>query len=105
MSEDTAVHHVRKTRTGTVLSSKMDKTIVVSVERRKAHKLYGKIIKLSKKYYVHDEKCEAQEGDFVRIQETRPISKLKSWRLVEVVRKSADNTVETQPETQAEPSA
>lgn len=94
MSEKESVHHVRKTRTGTVISNKMDKTIVVSVERRKAHKLYGKIVKVSKKYYAHDEKGEALEGDFVRIQETRPISKLKSWRLVEVIRKSADNTVE-----------
>ncbi len=94
MSEDATVHHIRKTRTGTVLSCKMDKTIVVSVERRKAHKLYGKIIKLSKTYYAHDEKNEALEGDVVCIQETRPISKLKSWRLIEVVRRSADNTVE-----------
>lgn len=94
MSEDATVHHIRKTRTGTVLSCKMDKTIVVSVERRKAHKLYGKTIKLAKTYYAHDEKNEALEGDFVRIQETRPISKLKSWRLIEVVRRSADNTVE-----------
>jgi small subunit ribosomal protein S17 len=101
MSEDASVHHVRKTRTGTVLSSKMDKTIVVSVERRKAHKLYGKIIRRSKKYYVHDEKNEALEGDFVRIQETRPISKLKSWRVVEVIRKSADNTVEPISEASA----
>jgi small subunit ribosomal protein S17 len=93
MSEDASVHHIRKTRTGTVVSTKMNKTIVVDVERRKAHPLYGKIIKRSKKYYVHDEREEAQTGDFVRIQETRPLSKLKSWRLVEVVRKSADNTV------------
>jgi len=94
MSEDLSVHHIRKTRTGTVVSTKMNKTLVVSVERRKAHKLYGKTIKLAKKYYVHDERGEAQEGDFVRIQETRPISKLKSWRLVDVVRRSADNTVQ-----------
>jgi len=94
MSESTAHKHVRKTRTGTVVSSKMDKTIVVAVERRKAHKLYGKTIKLSKKYYAHDERGEALEGDVVKIQETRPLSKLKSWRLVEVVRKSADNTVQ-----------
>ena len=93
MSEDASVHHIRKTRTGTVVSTKMSKTIVVSVERRMAHPLYGKVVKRSKKYYVHDEREEAQAGDFVRIQETRPISKLKSWRLVEVVRKSADNTV------------
>ena len=94
MSEDASVHHIRKTRTGTVVSTKMNKTIVVDVERRKAHPLYGKIIKRSKKYYVHDEREEAQPGDFVRIQETRPISKTKSWRLVEVVRKSEDNLVQ-----------
>jgi small subunit ribosomal protein S17 len=92
MSEE-SVHHVRKTRTGTVLKTKMDKTIVVTVERRMAHKLYSKTIKRSKKYYVHDENGLAQEGDFVRIQETRPLSKLKSWRLLDVIRKSADNTV------------
>jgi len=94
MSEE-SVHHIRKTRTGTVVKSKMDKTIVVSVERRMAHKLYGKTIKVYKKYYVHDEEGTAGEGDFVRIRETRPISKLKHWRLVDVIRKSADNTVDT----------
>lgn len=94
MSEDQTVHHIRKTRTGTVVSTKMDKTILVSVERRRAHKLYGKTIKLAKKYYVHDERGEAQDGDFVRIRETRPISKNKSWRLVEIVRKSAENIIE-----------
>jgi len=94
MSEDESVHHIRKTRTGTVVSTKMNKTIVVSVERRKAHPIYGKIVKRSKKYYAHDEREEAQPGDFVRIQETRPMSKLKSWKLVEIVRKSADNTVQ-----------
>lgn len=80
-----AVRHVRKTRTGKVVSAKMDKTIVVSVERRIAHELYGKFIKRSKKYYVHDEKNEAKEGDTVRIQETRPLSKLKSWRLLDII--------------------
>lgn len=77
--------HVHKTRTGKVVSNKMDKTIVVSVERRVPHKLYGKIVRVSKKYYVHDEEGKATVGDLVRIQETRPISKLKSWRLVEVL--------------------
>jgi small subunit ribosomal protein S17 len=94
MSDDASVHHIRKPRTGTVVSTKMNKTIVVDVERRRAHPLYGKTIKLSKKYYVHDEHEEAESGDVVRIQETRPISKKKSWRLVEIVRKSADNTVQ-----------
>jgi small subunit ribosomal protein S17 len=85
MSETTPHHHVRKTRTGTVVSTKMDKTCVVLVERRIAHKVYGKIIRRVKKYYVHDENNLAKEGDTVRIQETRPISKLKCWRLLEVV--------------------
>jgi small subunit ribosomal protein S17 len=88
---DESVHHIRKTRNGTVVGTKMDKTIVVAVERRKAHKLYGKTIKVSKKYYAHDENGTAQMGDFVRIRETRPISKLKHWRLVDVIRKSEDN--------------
>jgi small subunit ribosomal protein S17 len=79
-------HHVRKTRTGKVLSAKMDKTIVVLVERRVPHPMYGKIIRRSKKYYAHDEENKAVEGDFVRIQETRPLSKLKCWRLVEVLK-------------------
>jgi len=79
-------HHVRKTRTGKVLSAKMDKTIVVLVERRVPHPMYGKIIRRSKKYYAHDEANLAVEGDFVRIQETRPLSKLKCWRLVEVLK-------------------
>ena len=92
MSDETT-HHIRKTRTGTVVGTKMDKTIVVAVERRKAHKLYGKTIKVSKKYYAHDEHNTAQEGDFVRIRETRPLSKLKNWLLVDVVRKSEDNLV------------
>ena len=85
MTTETQERHVRKTRTGRVVSTKMDKTIVVNVERRVPHKLYGKIIRRSKKYYVHDESNQAAEGDFVRIQETRPLSKLKCWRLVEVL--------------------
>jgi small subunit ribosomal protein S17 len=65
----------------------MDKTVVVSVERRFAHPLYGKLVKRHKKYYAHDEKNEARAGDIVRIVETRPLSRKKRWRLVEVVRK------------------
>lgn len=79
---------LRKQRTGTVVSSAMDKTIVVNVERRISHPLYGKQIKRAKKYYAHDENNEACEGDVVRIVETRPISKLKRWRLSAIVRKS-----------------
>ena len=88
MSEATSekhVNHVRKTRTGKVVSTKMNKTIVVSIERRIPHKLYGKIMRRNKNYYVHDENGEAKEGDQVLIQETRPISKLKCWRLVKVL--------------------
>jgi small subunit ribosomal protein S17 len=66
----------------------MDKTIVVSVERRYAHPLYGKQVKRHKKYYAHDEGNEARAGDIVRIVETRPLSRNKRWRLIEVVRKS-----------------
>ncbi len=103
MSETDTSKHVRKTRTGTVVSTKMNKTIVVAVERRIAHELYGKIIRLSKKYYVHDETNNAREGDTVRIQETRPLSKLKSWRLLDIIQRSeeaeAEAVAETQPST------
>lgn len=76
----------RKIRVGTVVSTKMNKTIVVTVDRRIRHPLYGKEIRKSKKLYVHDENGQAQVGDKVRVMETRPLSKLKHWRLVEVVR-------------------
>lgn len=75
----------RKERTGEVVSSKMAKTIVVSVERRFAHPRFRKVVSGYKKLYAHDEKGEAKVGDRVRIQETRPISKTKRWRLIEVV--------------------
>ena len=75
----------RKTRVGTVVSSKMNRTIVVAVERRVAHRLYGKQVTRTKKYYAHDQENRAREGDVVRITETRPLSKLKRWRLVEVL--------------------
>ena len=71
--------------TGTIVSDKTDKTVVVKVERRVKHPLYGKIIKLSKKYHAHDEGNAYREGETVRIQETRPISKLKTWEVVERV--------------------
>ena len=69
--------------TGTIVSDKTDKTVVVKVERRVKHPLYGKIIKRSKKYHAHDEGNEFREGETVRIEETRPISKLKTWKVVE----------------------
>jgi small subunit ribosomal protein S17 len=75
----------RKERVGAVLSHKMDKTIVVEVERRYAHPRFKKVVTAYKKLYAHDEKNEARPGDRVRIEETRPLSKLKRWRLVEIV--------------------
>jgi small subunit ribosomal protein S17 len=78
----------RKTRVGTIVSNKMDKTVVVVVERRYAHPLYGKQVTRSKKYHAHDENNEYQVGDVVRIVETRPLSKLKRWRVAEVVERA-----------------
>jgi small subunit ribosomal protein S17 len=77
----------KKTMTGVVVSNKMDKTIVVKVERRFAHPVFKKVVKTTKKYKVHDEKNECVEGDFIRIQETRPLSKEKRWRLMGIVSK------------------
>ncbi len=71
--------------TGTIVSDKTDKTVVVKVERRVKHPLYGKIVKRSKKYHAHDEGNDFHEGETVRIEETRPISKLKTWRVLERV--------------------
>jgi len=76
----------RKERVGVVVSDKMDKTIVVSVERRVPHPQFKKIIRRSKKFYAHDPERQAKVGDRVLIRETRPLSKLKRWTLVEVVR-------------------
>ena len=82
----------RKERVGEVVSNKMAKTIVVRVERRFPHAQYKKIVTAFKKFYAHDEKSEAKIGDTVRIEETRPLSKLKCWRLVEVVEKAVQET-------------
>lgn len=79
---------VRKTRTGVVTSDKMDKTIVVAVTDRIRHPAYGKIVTRTKKFHAHDEKNEAHVGDKVRISECRPLSRMKHWRLVDVVTKS-----------------
>jgi len=78
----------RKTRVGTVVSDKMNKTVVVRVERRYAHPLYGKQVTRSKKYHAHDENNEFHTGDVVRITETRPLSKLKRWRVSELVERA-----------------
>ena len=82
----------RKERVGEVVSNKMSKTIVVKVERRFPHAQYKKIITAYNKFYAHDEKNEAKIGDRVRIEETRPLSKTKCWRLVEVVERAAQET-------------
>ncbi|CAN5191669.1 30S ribosomal protein S17 [soil metagenome] len=78
----------RKTRVGTVVSDKMQKTVVVSVERRFAHPLYGKQLTRTKKYHAHDETDDSHVGDTVRITETRPLSKLKRWRVSEIVERA-----------------
>ncbi|HWH17569.1 MAG TPA: 30S ribosomal protein S17 [Allosphingosinicella sp.] len=75
----------KRVLTGIIVSDKTEKTVVVKVERRVKHPLYGKIIKRSKKYHAHDEGNEYREGETVRIEETRPISKLKTWRVTERV--------------------
>ena len=84
----TSERGVRKERVGVVISDKMSRTLVVRAERRLRHPLYGKEIKRARKYYVHDPEGAAAVGDVVRIEETRPISRLKRWRLVGVVRKA-----------------
>ena len=80
--------NLRKERVGVVVSNKMDKSIVVKVERKVKHPLYGKFVKKSTKFMAHDEKNECSIGDVVRIMETRPLSKNKCWRLVEIVEKA-----------------
>ena len=78
----------RKMRIGTVVSDKMDKTVVVSIERRVQHPVYGKMIRRTKRLKAHDENNDAKKGDTVRIMETRPLSKDKRWRLVEIVERA-----------------
>lgn len=78
----------RQRRLGQVVSAKMDKTIVVKVSRRVQHPFYKRVVKRRKNFYVHDEQNQCREGDRVRIEETRPLSKLKRWRLVEVVERA-----------------
>ncbi len=79
--------NLRKIRIGVVSSNKMDKTITVAVERKVKHPIYGKFVKKTTKFHAHDEKNECSIGDQVKIMETRPLSKTKRWRLVEVVEK------------------
>jgi small subunit ribosomal protein S17 len=88
-AEHTAKQSRRNEKVGEVVSTKMQKTIVVEVEMRKAHPKYKRVVKTSKKFYAHDEQNTARVGDMVRIRETRPLSKLKRWSLEEIVRRSA----------------
>ena len=87
MAEATTTRNLRKERIGVVASNKMTKPITVAVERKVKHPIYGKFIKKTTKFHAHDEKNEASIGDVVRIMETRPLSKTKRWRLVEIVEK------------------
>lgn len=80
--------NLRKTRIGVVKSNKMTKTITVAVERKVKHPIYGKFVKKTTRFHAHDEKNECAPGDIVRIMESRPLSKTKRWRLVEVVEKA-----------------
>jgi len=88
MVENIAAHR-RNSKIGYVIASKMAKTIVVEVDRQTAHPVYRRVIKRSKKFYAHDEKGVAHVGDVVRIEETRPLSKLKRWRLTDVIQRAA----------------
>ncbi|MDA0729906.1 MAG: 30S ribosomal protein S17 [Bacteroidetes bacterium] len=88
MSTEANIRNLRKERIGIVTSNKMDKSIVVSVERKEKHPMYGKFVKRTKKFVAHDEEQTCNIGDTVRIMETRPMSKRKCWRLVEVVERA-----------------
>jgi small subunit ribosomal protein S17 len=88
MAETVTSRSKRKARLGTVVSNKMDKSIVVRVDRTMKHPLYLKVLQRSSKLYAHDEKNEANVGDMVRVMETRPMSRTKRWRLVEIVEKA-----------------
>lgn len=80
--------HFRKSRQGVVVSDKMQKTIVVAAKFKEMHPIYGKFVQKTKKYHVHDENNEANIGDIVLIMETRPLSKTKRWRLVQIIEKA-----------------
>jgi small subunit ribosomal protein S17 len=85
--EDKA-RNLRKERVGVVVSDKMDKTIVVAVKRKVKHPIYGKFVNKTTKYYAHDDKNTCNSGDTVKIMETRPLSKKKGWRLVEIIERA-----------------
>jgi len=99
MAETTAAQSRRNTKIGYVVSTKMAKTIVVEVTRQKSHTLYRRVISRSKKFYAHDESSTARMGDVVLIEETRPMSRLKRWRLKQVIQRA--KLVHTAEEQQA----
>lgn len=88
IQDDKVVRGNRKQRVGVVVSDACNKTITVEVTRRTAHKLYKKVVNIKKRFAAHDENNEAKVGDFVRITETRPLSKSKKWRLQEIIRRA-----------------
>ncbi|HEX6573663.1 MAG TPA: 30S ribosomal protein S17 [Gemmatimonadaceae bacterium] len=88
VTENNVSRASRKTRVGLVVSDKMEKTVVVSIERRVQHPVYGKMVRRTKRFKAHDEMNEAKTGDTVRIMETRPMSKDKRWRVVEIVERA-----------------
>ncbi|HKY99136.1 MAG TPA: 30S ribosomal protein S17 [Gemmatimonadaceae bacterium] len=88
VTENSTARASRKTRVGLVVSDKMEKTVVVSIERRVQHPVYGKMVRHTKRFKAHDERNEAKTGDTVRIMETRPMSKDKRWRVVEIVERA-----------------
>ncbi len=91
------LREARKEQIGYVVSDKMNKTIVVRVDRRVRHPKFEKVLTLASRFYAHDEKNAAKVGDRVRIQETRPLSRLKRWRLVEVIKKGAEKVSTEEP--------
>jgi len=86
--EEKLVRNLRKERIGIVVSDKMDKSIVVAEKKKMKHPIYGKFVNKTTKYHVHDEKNDCNEGDTVRIMETRPLSKTKCWRVVEIIERA-----------------
>jgi small subunit ribosomal protein S17 len=94
MAEQQAQRGIKNEKIGQVVSTKMQKTIVVEVSRRVPHRLYKRIVGKRKKFYAHDEEGSAKTGDVVRIVECRPLSKLKRWKLVEVIRRAAQVSVQ-----------
>lgn len=88
MKPDMETKNLRKERTGVVFSNKMDKSITVAVKWKEKHPIYGKFVNKTKKYHAHDEKNECNVGDTVKIMETRPLSKTKRWRLVQIIERA-----------------